>query len=1147
MRQTKTNFLVSLVFILHAIVSIQANAASPQPAKAPSRAVVDPDNISPVVLAEGSLPVTWTNDDTYPWLVGDGNIYNGSNVGKKNSSAWISFSYNSTFQTEVKFDWYCYNASSHSLYLYIDGVYTGYTTTSSYTTKRYYLPKGQHVISFQDSINNSTSTSNYSRIRNVKVSEIKDLAAVVLADGSKPLVFKNDETWPWLPMNGYIQNSNYGIENTASRFSTTFTIDNPSLIKYDANLSTNNSSYHTLYYTIDNKSDDDVATGGKKSWYWTSSSGYFTQSRVLDPGTYTVEWMDTVVHPYSTQYQYEYPTKIKNVMLNDNWIDIELAIPGTLGVEVLYKVDVLTDVELLKVKGTINSTDWADIKKMTNLKGIDLSEARFDYVPSSAFSSNTLLNYCVLPNGIKSIRASAFQGTSLTKITIPASVKYLGEKAFYQLTSLDKVSFAEGSQLDSIAERVFYGCSWLREFIMPNSVRILGKDNFYNCTYLKKVHFSDALTTIPEYTCYCCDSLMTVHLPKDLVDIDQYAFCGAQNGYGAITHKISIKEIEFPKTLKTIGHQAFGFCSLDSLKLPITLSSLGLNAFMYNTSLKYIELPSYIGYYNSNFTYCTAIEKIVCRSATPPGISSDPFSNGRAKSAITLVVPSFAIVSYKLDNYWYQFGNIIEGDDVDYWRITGPLMLTNNRRMDGIPDIDLYYGGQLTVGGNAPMPVGQMNYYAGQSGYGRLLNTCPNMTINNLTTYYSVDGTNNYTYNNNYWYFLSPIYDVDLTKVKHSDTSASFVFRYYNAANRAEGGTGNSWQNVNNGKLEAGKGYIFRTNMPGEIKLPADASGIERFVTINDVTINLETHNSNNAANKNWNYVGNPYPCYYDIYYMDFTAPIQVWTGSTYKAYSIADDKLALAPMQAFFVQKPDAISKIVFHKEGRQVESTPNHVNMAPRYAPNQNSDRKLFDFAISTDTIADETRVVINEKASLAYEIERDAAKFLSMDSEVPQLYTIDYDQTLLAINERPMGDSIVSLGVYIGKPGTYTIDASRCPGEVQLIDQVAKTTTNLNEESYTFDIDQTGFINDRFVLKLKNGSSSVIESKVNNSIEIHPVTGGVDIESSISTWANVYTIDGRLVANVKCSTGNTYVTLPSGIYLVQINNHGYKVIVK
>lgn len=1135
MRQTKTNFLVSMVFILFALVSIHANAASPQPAKAPSRAVVDPDNISPVVLVEGSLPVTWTNDDTYPWGVNtsEKSVYNG-NHGVKNSVSWISFSYNSSYQTEVSFSWKNSYNSHHTLQLYIDGVYTANTTSSSYSALRYYLPKGQHVVAFRDSIGNYTYDSQWSDVKNIKVTEIKSLESVVLADGSKPLVFKNDETWPWVTMDGYIQNSNYGKQNTSSRFSTSFTIDKPSVLCFDYNVTGSYNNQHWLHTTIDNKTDNDYATGGKKTWSCDrTDNNYWWFTRVLDPGTYSIEWMDTV---YNNTY--EFPSRIKNLMLHDNWIDIELAAPGTLGVEVLYKVNVLTDVELLKVKGTLNSTDWADIKKMTNLKGIDLSEARFDNVPSNAFSNSLRLNYCILPNGIKSIGYQAFKGTSLTKITIPASVTSIGEEAFYQVSTLDKITFTNDSQLETIGYRAFYECTGLREFIMPNTVNQFGTNSngssyaFYNCTQLQKIHFSDALTTIPGYICCRCTSLKDVHLPMNLVNINNYAFYGEYN-------RIPIKTIDFPATLRTIGTSAFDYCDLDSVKLPIALSSIGDYAFSSNQYLKYVELPSYIGSYSRNFAYCPSLQKVVCRSATPPSISNDPFLNGRAKSEVTLVVPSFAIASYKLDSYWYQFGNIIEGDDVDYWKITGPLMLTNNRRMDGVPDIDLYYGGQLTVGGNAPMPVGQMNYYAGQSGYGRLLNTCPNMTIENLTSYYSA--------NNETWYFLTPVHDVDLTKVKHSDTSASFVFRYYNAANRAENGTGSSWQNVNNGKLEAGKGYIFRTNKSGTMTLPADAAGIAKFVNINDVTTNLETHNSSNSANKNWNYVGNPYPCYYDIYYMDFTAPIQVWTGSTYKAYSIADDKLALAPMQSFFVQKPDAISKIVFHKEGRQVESTPNHANMAPRYAPSQNNDRKLFDFAISTDTIADETRVVLNEKASLAYEIERDAAKFLSMDSEVPQLYTIDYDQTMLAINERPMNDSIVSLGVYIGKPGTYNIDASRCPDEVQLIDQVAKTTTNLNEESYTFEIDQTGFINDRFVLKFKNSSSGVIETKVNNAIEIHPVTGGVDIESSNSTWANVYTIDGRLVANVKCSTGITHVALPAGIYMVQVGKNAIKTIVQ
>ena len=71
---------------------------------------------------------------------------------------------------------------------------------------------------------------------------------------------------------------------------------------------------------------------------------------------------------------------------------------------------------------------------------------------------------------------------------------------------------------------------------------------------------------------------------------------------------------------------------------------------------------------------------------------------------------------------------------------------------------------------------------------------------------------------------------------------------------------------------------------------------------IDDVTTQLQAHEAAASANKGWNYVGNPYPTYYDIYYMDFTAPVTVWDGSTYRAYSIVDDNLVLRPMQSFFV-----------------------------------------------------------------------------------------------------------------------------------------------------------------------------------------------------------------------------------------------------
>ena len=401
--------------------------------------------------------------------------------------------------------------------------------------------------------------------------------------------------------------------------------------------------------------------------------------------------------------------------------------------------------------------------------------------------------------------------------------------------------------------------------------------------------------------------------------------------------------------------------------------------------------------------------------------------------------------------------------------------------MNGKPDIDLYYGGQFTVGGNAPMESGLFNLYVSESNPGRLLNTCEAMAADSLNTYFSVSSET--------WYFITPLHDVDLTKVTVSK-GASYVFRYYDGSSRATNGTGNSWRNVDNGKLTAGQGYIFRCNANAVVSFPAEASVHAQVFNTDDVIIALNAFEAAASANKSWNFVGNPYPCYYDIYYMDFTAPITVWTGSTYKAYSIVDDNFVLRPMQSFFVQKPDAVDNIVFHKEGRQLTTSINHdaalarAFRIPAKATTAVS-RRFFNLQMIGDEMEDETRLVINDNASLGYEIERDASKFMSFEPNVPQIFTLDGEGNGYAINERPLDDGTVKLAYYAGQSGYYTLTATRSDGDIYLHDGLLNKTVNLMEQDYTFHSDATvGTNNVRFTLSLNisGGETTGIQSVEN-----------------------------------------------------------------
>ncbi len=961
----------------------------------------------------------------------------------------------------------------------------------------------------------------------VEDESVDSIAAAIVTSSDVDLTFTNDETYPWTVEDGYVQSSNYKQANSVSKFSTTFTVTKPSKFSFYSSTyyyNSNNSpssSYYSYHYF-------DFKINGER--YMGRNYGAGTTCLMLEPGEYTMEWCDTI---YNSSYNFK--SQVSNIELSSTWIDVELSSPGTLGVEVLYKVNVLNDVELLKVKGTLNETDWTNINQMNNLIGLDLTEAKFDAVPASAFYGLSKLSCVKLPEGVKTIGASAFVGTQLLNIDIPSSVTSIGTSAFSQ-TRVRTVNFKEDSQLQSIGYNAFYQCTSLKEFIMPNTVTNLLKNSsnssntFYECTSLKKLVFSDAITSLPDNTCEGCAAIKELHLPQNLETIGEDAFNNCSN----------LRKIEFPSSLNTISRYAFYKCGLDSVCLPLKLSSLGEYSFYDCDSLKYVELPSYIGTYSYEFYDCGSIQTVVCPSATPPSITSDPFYNARSKSAITLKVPSFAVVNYKLDTYWYQFGSIVEGDDIDYWKITSELSLTNNRRMNGKPDIDLYYGGKLRVGGNAPMPTADFNYYVSEGNPGCLINDCPDMTAENLSTKFSVSA--------NTWYFLTPVHDVVLNQVTHS-ANASYVFRYYDGASRGTNGTGSSWKNVEDGgTLKAGQGYIFQCNAAGVITLPAEAAVHEQLFNTEDVTTPLYTYESTAAANKSWNYVGNPFPAYFDVYYMDFTAPITVWTGSTYKAYSIVDDEFVLRPMQSFFVQKPEEVENIVFHKEGRQFSSAIERASYAPARSGQPAGNRLLFNLQIvNSENAADETRVVINEAAKMSYEISSDASKFTSMEKGVPQLFTIDDEGNRYAINERPLNDGNVQMGFYAPESGYYTIQALRADGEVTLYDTALGKSIDITSEAYTFHSEAGNDVS-RFVL-IFNASllePTAIDHASIDEVNVSTLPGQIVVNAAEGTSIAVYNIGGEIIYEGTLNSPSLTIDTPTGAYIVKTGNRSYKTVI-
>jgi hypothetical protein len=388
----------------------------------------------------------------------------------------------------------------------------------------------------------------------------------------------------------------------------------------------------------------------------------------------------------------------------------------------------------------------------------------------------------------------------------------------------------------------------------------------------------------------------------------------------------------------------------------------------------------------------------------------------------------------------------------------------------------------------------------------------------------------------NRWYFLCFPYEVEISECTYP---GKYAWREYDAAKRAtDGSTG--WKNVEGNTLAANKGYIFQSNTAGTlwVKFKNPTFGGNR-------PQELEAHHSDNAANASWNFVGNPYTCYYNITDEDFSSPITIWNGTSYVAYRPGDDDYHLQPFEAFFVQKPEGAEAIAFNAKGRETYRQSVAVaasNARVRKEMGISAERRIVNLGISNNDTAltDRTRLVFNQKAQRAYEMECDAAKFLSDETPI-QIYSIE-NGTQMAINERPVeGD--IRLGYVAARKGSYTITAPRMDVPVTLVDNELGVSFDLSQGGYTFET-KKGANDKRFTLRFTDDATSILDITEETGVAIGLQEGGVNLGGVDNTTVRIYGVNGMLVGEY---TANGFVSLPSGTYVVCVGQKSAKVNVR
>ena len=167
-----------------------------------------------------------------------------------------------------------------------------------------------------------------------------------------------------------------------------------------------------------------------------------------------------------------------------------------------------------------------------------------------------------------------------TRITIPESVKSIGDCAFLSCKSLNSIHLPES--VNSIGDSAFSGCKSLISIHLPESVNSIGNEAFSYCTSLTSILLSESVKSIGDSAFSCCRSLTSIHLPESVNSIGDSAF-------SCCTSLISI---HLPESLTMIGNEAFWRCeSLTSIHLPDSLTTIGDGTFYSCDSLTTIYIP----------------------------------------------------------------------------------------------------------------------------------------------------------------------------------------------------------------------------------------------------------------------------------------------------------------------------------------------------------------------------------------------------------------------------------------------------------------------------------------------------------------------------------------------------------------------------
>lgn len=272
-------------------------------------------------------------------------------------------------------------------------------------------------------------------------------------------------------------------------------------------------------------------------------------------------------------------------------------------------------IKSIDIPGAVQQIPDRAFYHCVNLTAVNVSEGIVS-IGAYAFSEDNLRDL-TLPSTLKSIGDGAFRmGVGITELVIPENVTEIGANAFEKNGGIKSVSLPQS--LISIGDGAFDDCNCVKSFTVdgsnnvyssdrdgvlfnkdktelliypkasektnyniPESVTSIAKKAFEYSKNLSEITIPYGVETIDDYVFSACENLVSADLPQSVTSIGKSAFAGC----------VKLKSVNLPQSLTKIGQSAFSFCaSLKSINFPQSVTSIDSLAFK-NAGLTSVSVP----------------------------------------------------------------------------------------------------------------------------------------------------------------------------------------------------------------------------------------------------------------------------------------------------------------------------------------------------------------------------------------------------------------------------------------------------------------------------------------------------------------------------------------------------------------------------